>query len=476
MSDGVASIAGATSAMGTTSAVRAPSRPSFVLAATVSVALCAFFIAVYHPANWLASTRSDVGTWRFGWERWIPFVPLMIVPYMSIDALFVAAPFLCRDRGELRLLARRIVLAIAVAGVCFLLMPLQLAVERPVAEGALGVVFERFKALDKPFNLCPSLHIALRTILAELYHRRTRGAMRVVSDGWFSLIGLSTLLTYQHHVIDVAGGFALAAVVFWYVSPAPWRVATEGNVRVGGWYALGAATLAGAAMGLHARGGWVLWWPAAVLGLVAAAYLMGARGPGGGIFRKFQGRVPLGARIVLAPARVGQWLSWRHYATRSEPWSAVTNSAGTIWMGRVLRRDEAERAVDGGVVAVVDLTAEFSAPRAFARIAYLNIALLDLTAPTPEQLDRALAFIDDHARRGIVYVHCKAGYSRSATVVGAWLMRHGAAGDTRGAIEMIRAARPEVVVRPEAVAALERFSRRSAAVPSPAMITMGRER
>ena len=29
--------------------------------------------------------------------------------------------------------------------------------------------------MDKPYNLCPSLHIALRTILAVTYARHTRG-------------------------------------------------------------------------------------------------------------------------------------------------------------------------------------------------------------------------------------------------------------------------------------------------------------
>ena len=62
--------------------------------------------------------------------------------------------------------------------------------------------------------MCPSLHIALRTILAETYARHTRRFWNIASHLWFSLVGFSTLLTYQHHVIDVAGGFLLAAVVF----------------------------------------------------------------------------------------------------------------------------------------------------------------------------------------------------------------------------------------------------------------------
>ena len=67
----------------------------------------------------------------YPWERYIPFVPLMILPYMSIDLFFVAAPFLCQRRDELRTLSRRIIFAILVAGAFFLVMPLKMGIARP---------------------------------------------------------------------------------------------------------------------------------------------------------------------------------------------------------------------------------------------------------------------------------------------------------------------------------------------------------
>src|SRR5262249_15654228 len=155
-------------------------------------------------------------TWFYEWERYIPFVPLMIVPYMSIDLFFIGAPFLCRDRTELRLFANRIGFAILVAGACFLLMPLRMGWKPPPMDGWLGSMFGNFCALDQS-NLCPSLHIALRTILADQYGRRTRGPLRFAVQVWFSLIGFSTLLAYRHHVVDVAGGFVLAAWCFYLI-------------------------------------------------------------------------------------------------------------------------------------------------------------------------------------------------------------------------------------------------------------------
>src|SRR6185295_12032503 len=143
--------------------------PSKLSAARVSGALSLLFVVVYGGCNWITTQRHDVGTWYYSWERFIPFVPWMIVPYMSIDLFFVAAPFLCRTREELRALARRIAFAILVAGLFFLLMPLKLGVARPEVAGWTGALFKFLHGFDQPYNLFPSLHIALRTILAHAY-------------------------------------------------------------------------------------------------------------------------------------------------------------------------------------------------------------------------------------------------------------------------------------------------------------------
>jgi protein-tyrosine phosphatase len=81
--------------------------------------------------------------------------------------------------------------------------------------------------------------------------------------------------------------------------------------------------------------------------------------------------------------------------------------------------------------------------------------VLDLTAPTPEQLDASTTFVREHARNGVVYVHCKAGYSRSAAVVGSHLIREGLAKDATEAAAILRARRPGIVLRPEVLATLD---------------------
>ena len=180
-------------------------------ALVVSIGLSILFLIVYGGCNWITAHRTNVGTFYFEWERSIPFVPFFILPYMSIDLFYVAAPFLCRTERELSILTKRIAAAILVAGICFLLFPLRFAFPRPHAEGWLGSIFDWFRGMDAPYNLLPSLHAALMLILADVYFRNTRGFVRIVIGAWFFLIALSPILTYQHHLIDIVGGFVLAA-------------------------------------------------------------------------------------------------------------------------------------------------------------------------------------------------------------------------------------------------------------------------
>ena len=419
-------------------------------AARASIGLSVLFLAVYGTCNWLTAQRADVGTWYFEWERRIPFLAFMILPYMSIDLFFVAGPFLCESREELRTLVRRIVLAIVVAGACFLLLPLRFAFERPAAAGWLGAIFDSFRTLDQPHNLVPSLHITLLTILIDLYMRHTAGLIRAALLVWFGLVGLSTVFTYQHHVIDVVGGLAFAVVCFWVVPETAPTEPVVPNPRVGGRYLAGAVIV-----GLLGLAGWrwtaPLLWPAASLAIVGIAYF----GAGPGIFRKAGGRLALSTRVLLGPCLVGQHLSLLYYRRQCRPWDEV---APGVLIGRRLSDREAAAAVRAGVTAVLDLTSEFSEASPFLRLPYCNVVILDLTAPTPEQLRAAVAFIAQHATTGTVYVHCKIGYSRSAAAVGAHLLAAGQASTVGDAEARLRRARPSIVIRPEVMDALRRFA------------------
>jgi 1-acyl-sn-glycerol-3-phosphate acyltransferase/membrane-associated phospholipid phosphatase len=409
------------------------------------------FLGVYGGCNWLAAQRTDVGTWFFDWERRIPFLAPMILPYLSIDAFFLIAPFLCRDREELRVFSTRIATAILVAGACFALFPLRFAFDRPAVDGWLGSLFEGFLALDCPFNLFPSLHVTLALILADTCSRHSRGLLRIALLLWFGLTGISTVFTFQHHVVDLAGGLALAAIVFWTIRRRDEAIyPVTRNLRVTAYYAAGTGALALMSV-LFWPWGALLIWPALSLSIVTAAYL----GAGSRIFGKSQRRVPIVVRILLCPYLAGQRTSLAYYKRQCRPSDAV---APGVWIGRCLDEREARRAVAEGVTAVLDLTMEFDETPAFTNVVYKNIPVLDLTAPSPEALSEAVRFLNEESRRGIVYVHCKIGYSRSAAAVAAWLLAAGHARTVEEAVGAIRRVRPQVIVRPEAMEAIRRFA------------------
>jgi protein-tyrosine phosphatase len=194
----------------------------------------------------------------------------------------------------------------------------------------------------------------------------------------------------------------------------------------------------------------VLLWPAFSVLVLAVAYLF--LGPG--VYRKQQGHIPWSARLLLWPALLGQHLSLLYYSRQCRAYDRLTSG---LLIGRRLSSAEARAA---RVVAVVDLTAEFAEPDVFRALPYLSLPTLDLTAPTLGQIDQAIAFIDRHASSGTVYLHCKIGYSRTAAVAGAYLMATGAAAAPGEAIVILRAARPQMIIRSEAVRALEAFWQR----------------
>jgi membrane-associated phospholipid phosphatase len=424
-------------------------------AAATAVGLSVLFLLAYGGTNWFTAQRppSQIGAWYFAWElAVIPYVPLLIVPYMSIDLLFFFAPFLCRDQRELSVLARRIGFSILTAAAFFLLLPLELAwPPRPRVEGWFGDLIEMSCTapflMEYPHNLFPTLHITLCMILAETYGRHTRGVLRVVLYVWFALIGASTVLLWQHHVIDVVGGLMLGCFAFYLFREATPRLPVAVNRRVGGYYLAGALAVL-AIMPVIWPWGVFLIWPAAALAIVACAYF----GLGPGIYRKTEGRLPLSTRFVLGPVLIGQYLSLLYYRRQCRAWDQV---APGVRIGRVLTDREAAAAIEQGVTAVLDLTAEFSAARPFRAIHYLNVPVLDLTRPTREQLEAATAFISEHAARGTVFVHCKIGYSRSAAVAGAYLLRSRQAATIDEAISRMRSVRPSIVIRPETLEALQ---------------------
>lgn len=411
------------------------------------------FFATYGFANWLASQRSNVGAIVFEWEQHIPFLAWSIVPYWSIDIFYAASLFVCATRRELDTHARRLLAAQTVAVACFILFPLQQTSIRPATDGVFGWMFDALAGFDKPFNQAPALHITLLIILWVLYARHMHGVWRWLLHGWFALIGVSVLTTYQHHFIDVPTGLLAGWFCIWLfpddrASPLAEVALTADAQRraLALRYGAGALLIALVATVL---GGWALWlwWLSASLVIVCAIYLILNENS----FQKQpSGKLAPASLWLLAPYLVAAWANSRWWTRKAPAPSPVTDE---VWLGRAPAANE----LPPGVNTLIDFSAEL--PRRAHGTHYVNLPVLDLTPLDATRLAQAVQAIERALGAGPVLAVCALGYSRSAAAVAAWLIASGRAPDAAGAAANILQARPHAVLKPAQLAALEQFAR-----------------
>jgi len=144
----------------------------------------------------------------------IPFISVMIIPYSWSILLFCASFFMVQTRQQLSFLTRRLVLATLLACFMFYLFPAKFTFERPPISDWTQFGYQFLSLTDKPFNQLPSLHVTYAALLGlTLWQVSTSFFYRLILCSVCSLIIVSTVFTYQHHLLDVAGGLLLAVIV-----------------------------------------------------------------------------------------------------------------------------------------------------------------------------------------------------------------------------------------------------------------------
>ena len=301
------------------------------------------FYASYGLSNHYAASLAYVPEVAFAWERNIPFWEWTILPYWSLNLMYAAAFFLCRNAREQNRYVARLVSAQIVATTCFMLFPLHFGWPKPPTDGLWGVMFDSLVAFDLPYNQSPSLHIALSIIVGAFYWTRFP-KIRLPIFLWQSLIALSVLTTYQHHFIDVPTGALLGWLVLWAipqhgVSPFRRPFDTQGRLKTSEASFCEAKTseasfrkaktppatrsreikiamlyLAGAVLSALPSlfGGAWLWmlWVSVSLSVVAFAYLTG----NAAVFQKqADGRLSAAATILLLPYLAGVRLNMAYW-------------------------------------------------------------------------------------------------------------------------------------------------------------------
>ena len=452
-----------------------------IMTPRLKISLCklalvgALFYTSYGLSNHHAASLAYVPEIAFAWEHGIPFWAWTIVPYWSLNLMYAAAFFLCRDTREQNRYVARLVSAQIIATTCFMLFPLHFGWPKPPTDGLSGWLFDSLVAFDLPYNQAPSLHIALAVIVGAFYWTRFP-KIRLPLLLWQSLIALSVLTTYQHHFIDVPTGALLGWLVLWAipqhgVSPfkrqdlfAVQPAEQTGYLKTASCEAklssgkaktspetrsreikIAMLYLAGAVLSALPSlfGGAWLWmlWVSVSLSVVAFAYLTG----NAAVFQKqADGRLSAAATVLLLPYLVGVRLNMVYWLRGKAKTARVRDD---VLIGSV-------SAISDGLPAVLDVCAEYPRPR--YRGTYRVLPLLDMVAPSENDLVQAASLLETLRRQhGKVLTCCALGYGRSAAVVLTWLLVYGGCRDLAQATAELKQARPQMMLPPETAKAVK---------------------
>ncbi len=425
-------------------------KPLFKERALWTLVLGLFFYLVYGSTNHISFLRAPHPSLFWDWEHAIPFIPEFVVPYMSSIVVFVVAFLLAPTRISIQKLGVRCGLAVTISAIFFLAMPLQFSFARPDVSGWTSVWFD-WLSLDQPYNQFPSLHISLGFIAWHVIFLRAINFGFISTTIWFLLIAASTLLVYQHHFIDVIGGFGVVAAVYWLVpqnkpTRMPLNFVTPRHLHMAFRYLAAAVLFTIAAFN---AGVWsiLLGWIAVSVLLVAGSYVLGFNG----FLRKTGTGYTILSWVLFWPYLGGSRLNWKYWRSRVP---LCANVAPGLWIGARPGNEDWSELQPHNIQTVIDLAPELSGTTPKAK-EHRYLPLLDIAIPAPKALDDIARSIESARSGGNVYIHCALGMSRSVLAACAWLMRNGKTKEQ--ALQIVDKARPERVTRPYMSIALDLY-------------------
>jgi membrane-associated phospholipid phosphatase len=148
-------------------------------------------------------------------DRLVPLQPAWGLVYGSFYLLGILLPVLVvRQEEQIRRTVRAYLMVWITAYIWFLAYPT--VGPRPakvIGEGFAVWGLRFLYQADPPYNCFPSLHVAHAFVSALTCYRVHRG-VGIATGVCASLIGVSTLFTKQHYVLDVIAGIFLAIVAY----------------------------------------------------------------------------------------------------------------------------------------------------------------------------------------------------------------------------------------------------------------------
>lgn len=181
-------------------------------AVTLAVMMLAS-LGLYLAVEWTRGRHATIVT-QTEWDRDIPlrieWVWVYMVPYL-IGPIFVGL----LSPTTFSWYIRRGIILVLLSCAIFAVLPTRTV--RPtvddLGEGLTADMYRNMIEIDGPAaNAAPSLHVSLTCLLFWALYRDFRRWWPIALVG-IAIVWLSTLLTHQHHIIDVVTGILLACAV-----------------------------------------------------------------------------------------------------------------------------------------------------------------------------------------------------------------------------------------------------------------------
>lgn len=147
-------------------------------------------------------------------DRALPLEPSWMFVYGSMYIFLLLPLLVVRDRDLFRRALQSYLFVLLVAYLGFIAYPTISPRPPAVAGDGFAVWALRLNyALDTRYNCFPCLHVA-HSFVSALAAYRVHKRVGVTAAGWAVLVGVSTLFTKQHYVVDVIAGTLMAAIAY----------------------------------------------------------------------------------------------------------------------------------------------------------------------------------------------------------------------------------------------------------------------
>lgn len=378
------------------------------------------FSVIYNFSGWYASNSKHVHSFVLNFEDRIPFLSWMVIPYMSSGLFFCLIFFFCSSYKELSLLTKRINFITLVSGIIFILFPLKHTFVKPEVDSPLlGFFFQFLGTWDTNYNQAPSLHISYALIFWSVFRNWKNKTQRALIIIWLSLMGISTITIYQHHLIDIAASFVLVSITFFIFPDTKKR-----NLQVGTVYSIASAICLLFALLVYpysVLSCFLLLWLVLLLFLIGKAYLQSnAR------FLKYKdGRIPLFKKAVFFPY-IWTYKIMRHFFCKNTAHSVV-EIFPSLFVGPILTNKQLSNlGFDRQQTVIVDLSVEVEESSEIRnRYTYYSCPILDIGGIEQKELftilDKLSTIYDKLHIDEKIYMHCLMGYSRCVLVAAAFI-------------------------------------------------------